>query len=79
MTGYEKQASQLKAWARSIARLHSLELLNFTTSFVDGEVFPRIVDDYIPHIPSIRSSTCTTADSVGSRLGIFGCITSFYE
>lgn len=48
MTGYEKQASQLKAWARSIARLHSLELLNFTTSFVDGEVFPKIVDEYIP-------------------------------
>lgn len=33
MIVYEKEASQLKAWARSIARLHSLEVLNFTTSF----------------------------------------------
>lgn len=49
MTGYERQASQLKAWAGSVARLHSLEVLNLTTSFVDGEVFPRIVDEYMLH------------------------------
>lgn len=48
MTGDKNQASQLKAWARSIARLHSLEVLNFTAPFADGEVFQRMVDEYIP-------------------------------
>lgn len=79
MTEYERQASQLKACARSIARLHSLEVLKFTTSSVDGEVFPRIVDEYIPHLPGIWSSTYATADSLGSRLGTMGCSTSFCE
>lgn len=73
MTGYGRQASQLKAWAGSVARLHSLEVLNFPTPFVDGEVFPRIVDEYIPNIPGIRSSTYAIADSQGSRLGTLGC------
>lgn len=57
LEGFEKQRHRLRAWAKAIAKLHGLEIRNFTSSFADGAIFHKIVDEYIFHIPSIQSSS----------------------
>lgn len=41
----------LKAWARSIAAIHGLAVNNLTTSFADGRVFGKIVEEYERYFP----------------------------
>ncbi|KAI9707403.1 MAG: hypothetical protein M1836_000364 [Candelina mexicana] len=50
--GLEKYTFLLELWARNIARLHGLRVTNLTTSFADGRVFEKIVDEYEQYFPS---------------------------
>lgn len=76
----EKRSYQLKRWARSIAQLHGLKLENFTTSFADGKIFHKIIDEYMPLIPLLRQSEHepdNKESSLGRKLQALGCTACF--
>lgn len=80
LEGSEKQIHQLKAWAKGIAELHGLEIRNLTTSFANGLIFHKIVDEYNFHIPSIRSLShgpIEKASQLETKLIQLGCNSYF--
>ncbi|KAI9724804.1 MAG: hypothetical protein M1812_000080 [Candelaria pacifica] len=56
LEGLEKYTFLLKLWAKSVAKLHGLRVANLTTSFADGRIFEKIVDEYEQYFPSIISN-----------------------
>lgn len=45
MEGFQDIVHLLRAWSESIALRNGLRVLNLTTSFADGEIFARIIDE----------------------------------
>ncbi len=64
LEGLEKYTFLLKLWAKSIAKLHGLKVTNLTTSFADGKVFEKIVDEYEQYFPSGNSN---------AEVSVMGC------
>lgn len=80
LEGFEKHKHLLKAWAKGIVELHGLEIPSFTTSYADGAIIHKIVDEYIFHIPSIRSSRhgpTEKASELEKKLTRLGCNSYF--
>ncbi|KAI9874669.1 MAG: hypothetical protein M1830_009425 [Pleopsidium flavum] len=55
--GSDSHTCLLVAWARSIARLHGLDVGNLSTAFADGEIFKRIVDEYAACLPAAQDTS----------------------
>lgn len=80
LEGFEKQKHRLRAWAKAVAKLHGLEIWNFTSSFADGAIFHKIVDEYTFHIPSIQSSShepIEKENQLEKKVRQLGCNTYF--
>lgn len=79
--GLAKQTSLLKEWARAIAARHGLQVLNLTTSFADGTIFGKIIDEYQRYIsqdqPSWRSNAVGQSLQLESQLKTVDCSASF--
>ncbi|KAL2048444.1 hypothetical protein N7G274_000356 [Stereocaulon virgatum] len=79
--GLERHTCLLRTWARTIACRHGLRVLNLTTSFADGRVFGKIVDEYRPYLPQDQSSQCANITEkqgqLDARLRDIGCSASF--
>ena len=81
LEGFERQIFLLKKWAGTIACRHGLQVHNLTTSFADGKIFGRIVDEYQPYIvqdkPSAHSSVMGKSTHLDAKLKSIGCSASF--
>lgn len=81
LEGFERQMFLLKKWAGTIACRHGLQVHNLTTSFADGKIFGRIVDEYQPYIiqdkPSQNSSVMGKSNHLDAKLKSIGCSASF--
>lgn len=77
----KKQTHWLKAWARIIAQRHGLRVLNLTTSFADGKVFDKIVDEYHLYLLEDRKPWHNARSDMSSpletKLKGIGCSSSF--
>ena len=85
------QTSLLYAWARAVAARYGINVSNLTTSFADGVIFSKIVEEYSRYLPfspsqSLSSSSSTTMNSsfnantrgaLDAQLRNIGCSTSF--
>ena len=81
LRGLENQTYLLKEWARTIAARHGLQVLNLTTSFADGKIFGKIIDQYHLYLskdrPSRRSNDVGQPLLLESKLRTVGCSASF--
>ena len=80
--GLKRQSSLLMAWAKSIAKLHEINIRDFTTSFADGAIFHKIVDEYIPYIPCLsppRHEPVQHQNDLEEKLKALGCSVCFGE
>lgn len=81
LEGLEKQTYLLESWAQTIARQNGLQVLNLTTSFADGKVFGKIIDEYhslLSHDgPSQSAHSAERRGQLGSKLRGIGCSASF--
>jgi abnormal spindle-like microcephaly-associated protein len=81
LEGLERYTHLLHAWARSIARLRGLRVANLTTAFADGKALEAIVDAYLPHSPTISSSSSSSRAScklsLAAKLHSAGCSAAF--
>ena len=81
LEGLEKHTYLLKTWARLIGIRHGLQVLNLTTSFADGSVFGKIVDEYRPYLPYDRATQHTNVTDkptqLSAKLKEIGCSASF--
>ena len=81
LEGFERQMFLLKKWARTIASRHGLQVHNLTTSFADGKIFGRIVDEYQPYIiqdkPPEHSNVMGNPNPLDAKLKSIGCSASF--
>ena len=79
--GFDKQMFLLKKWAGIIACRHNLQVHNLTTSFADGKVFGKIVDEYQPYItqdkPPEDSNVTGKSSRLDAKLKSIGCSASF--
>ncbi|KZF24975.1 hypothetical protein L228DRAFT_280255 [Xylona heveae TC161] len=83
LDGLERYTYLLKLWARSIGRLHGLKVSNLTTSFANGQVFAKIVQEYEVYFPHIISNSehspeddptnPTQSQGLDSKLRNLGC------
>ena len=83
------QTALLYAWARAVAAKHSVNVSNLTTSFADGNIFSKIVEEYSRYFPfsptqSLSSSvtskpnfSASTRNALDNQLRNIGCSTSF--
>lgn len=72
---FKRQKILLMAWAKSIAELHDLNIRDFT-SFGDGAIFHKILDEYMPYIPCmspLRRGPVQKADKLEEKLTLLGC------
>jgi len=81
LEGLEKHTYLLKSWARAIAERNGLRVLNLTTSFADGQVFGKIIDEYqglLSHEEPSQSAHATERSrQLDSKLKSIGCSASF--
>ena len=81
LEGFERQMILLKKWAGIIACRHNLQVHNLTTSFADGKVFGKIVDEYQPYItqdkPPEDSQITGKSGRLDAKLKSIGCSASF--
>ena len=81
LEGFERQMFLLKKWAGSIACRHGLQVHNLTTSFADGKVFGKIIDEYQPYItqdkPSEHPYVTGKSSRLDAKLKNIGCSASF--
>ena len=81
LEGFERQMFLLKKWSGIIACRHNLRVHNLTTSFADGQVFGKIVDEYQPYITQDKPPEDSIATGKSSRLDAklksIGCSASF--
>lgn len=75
--GLEKQTSLLKSWAQMIARRHGLQVLNLTTSFADGKIFEKIIDEYQSLQLSLSPLSTGKSERLDMKLKGIGCTASF--
>lgn len=76
--GFQNFVHLLRAWSESIARRNSLRVLNLTTSFADGEIFARIIDEYLPYLSGVVPINFSGDEcQLDARLRAIGCSTSF--
>ncbi|KAI9817773.1 MAG: hypothetical protein M1827_000892 [Pycnora praestabilis] len=76
--GLERYTLLLKLWASSIAKRHGLKVRNLTTSFADGKVFEKIVDEYEVHYSTSPSPpSCSRPQDLGLKLRRLGCSNYF--
>ncbi|MCJ1227408.1 hypothetical protein MMC12_004063 [Toensbergia leucococca] len=76
----QRQTILLRGWARAIGAAHGLRVLNLTTSFADGQVFAKIVDEYERYLPRPRLAMGKTTYEEGgfeAKLRRAGCSISF--
>ncbi|KAH0565822.1 hypothetical protein GP486_000791, partial [Trichoglossum hirsutum] len=76
----------LRAWASAIAKLHGKSVANLTTSFADGAIFEKIVDEYEVYFPpaALLQQTELTVEGRHARglewkLRRLGCSNYFCE
>ena len=72
----------LKAWAQAIAHTHGLGVLNLSTSFDNGVVFVKIIEEYYRYLASpsfLNQDRIVAEDSLEGRLRNIGCSASFGE
>ena len=75
--GLQKHTHFLKSWANAVGRKYGVKVNNLTTSFSDGRVFERIVDEYgQQHGPHGASSAPCSLDK---KLKALGCSSCFGE
>ena len=83
LEGCERQMSLLKKWSGIIACRHDLRVHNLTTSFADGQVFGKIVDEYQSYItqdkPPEDSNVTGKSSRLDAKLKSIGCSASFGE
>ncbi|KAH0538762.1 hypothetical protein FGG08_004650 [Glutinoglossum americanum] len=86
MQGLERYTHLLRAWASVIAKLHGKNMTNLTTSFADGVIFEKIVDEYdiyFPHTVSLQQTGSTTEgrhpQGLEGKLRRLGCSNYFCE
>lgn len=75
---FEKPTDLPKVWAQNIARLRSLAVSSFTTSFANGKAFTAIVDEYERYLPYVHSTTSRNGKErsrLDARLRQLGCST----
>ena len=81
LEGFGRQMFLLKKWAGTIACRHGLQVHNLTTSFADGKIFGKIVDEYQPYIIQDRlsehSSVMGKSNHLDAKLKSIGCSASF--
>ena len=81
LEGFERQMFLLKKWAGTIACRHGLQVHNLTTSFADGKIFGKIVDEYQPYTiqdrPADHSSVMGKSNHLDAKLKSIGCSASF--
>lgn len=81
LQGLETHAYLLKEWAKAIAARHGLRVLNLTTSFADGHVFGKIIDEYQAYLfkepASWESDIIAQPLRLESKLRSVGCSASF--
>ena len=81
LEGFERQTFLLKKWAGIVACRHGLQVHNLTTSFADGKVFGKILDEYQPYITQDKASEHSNVTGQSSRLDAklkgIGCSASF--
>ena len=81
LEGFGKQMFLLKKWAVTIACRHGLQVHNLTTSFANGKIFAKIVDEYQPYItqdkPSEHSNVTGNSSHLDAKLKSIGCSASF--
>jgi abnormal spindle-like microcephaly-associated protein len=76
----EKYTYLLKMWATVIARKSGLQVDNLSTSFADGQLFGKIVDEYETYLPSseeITSRQSGSTTTLEAKLRRLGCSASF--
>jgi hypothetical protein len=59
--GPDRHTFLLVAWARSIARVHGLQVTNVSIAFADGNIFEMIVDEYAAYLPASQDEPTRTA------------------
>lgn len=78
-----KKTSLLKEWARAIAARHGLQVSNLTTSFADGTIFGKIIDEYQHYLckdqPSRRYNAVGQSLHLELKLKTVGFSSSFGE
>ncbi|KAI9771871.1 MAG: hypothetical protein M1840_001641 [Geoglossum simile] len=78
MHGLERHTYLLRRWASAIARLHGKKVTNLTTSFADGVIFEKIVDEYEVYFP-FQQQQQQHAQSLEGKLRRLGCSHYFCE
>ncbi|KAI9776938.1 MAG: hypothetical protein M1839_009180 [Geoglossum umbratile] len=83
MHGLERYRHLLRAWASVVARLHGKKVTNLTTSFADGVIFEKIVDEYEVYFPIQQQVGSAIegrhAQSLEGKLRRLGCSNYFCE
>lgn len=74
--GPDRHTFLLVAWARSIARVHGLQVTNVSIAFADGNIFEMIVDEYAAYLPASQDEPTRTAwkqSNLETKLRRLGC------
>jgi abnormal spindle-like microcephaly-associated protein len=83
MHGLERYTYLLRRWASVIARLHGKKVTNLTTSFADGVIFEKIVDEYEVYFPFQQQAGPAIegrhAQRLEGKLRRLGCSNYFCE
>ncbi|MCJ1457434.1 hypothetical protein MMC28_007802 [Mycoblastus sanguinarius] len=81
LEGLEKHTHLLKTWAGTIARRNGLYPLNLSTSFADGKIFDKILDEYQLYLPESqlpnRDIGAGKSGQLDAKLKAIGCSASF--
>ncbi|KAF2096357.1 hypothetical protein NA57DRAFT_42567 [Rhizodiscina lignyota] len=75
----DRFTKMLHTWARSVGKLHGVDIRNLTTAFADGRAFEAIVDEYIQFVPQaeVLKYSSSRRATLSSKLRSIGCSASF--